>query len=902
MKKYIILLLMITSLHAETTLTCQPQPQSNDINALWTCPVISDKTKANLSDIDLVSGTYICTYYYKSTGRMATSCQHTSSTYLSETKKYFKNIDKKAREFTKIDFDTDANILTGTTAPDSITTLQTLTNDVIAKLNNFYTEAIENKDDGISAVDTEIAHMQKTIYNHLKKPYVSNEEGLVKNGNTFSRFLTGMATLDPDVVKGYDEASGELLITNDWKSRASEISAEEQGLIDKLKSYLPWTDDDPMLGIGNIMKDKSNESNTLDTDIYNVASWIDIFSMKIWGYYYNFNRNLDIGFDKLSMSILFMFLIFFGAGLALKGGTSFALGRGKGGNRKDFVLSEKGTMKILSIMGIFVIFFISIPSNISSNNIVTDSTDIRNEMKTNMSLYKTYIRYVAKEGSYYGDMFSDLGTSAFLDYVIKKQGLYTGNEIRSLFNSDVRQMAYYYPSLQLARECENYYGLPFNKFVSTPDMTQYSVQPNYTSAFLTGNNINSIDFKLCANMHKNLIMIPNQIATSAATTLAKMENVDKVRAKATKYLIQNHVLLQDRLGWINIASVPYTYFMMKNQDLFFESGLDYDAIDEKTKQYISNVGLKDGGDIEMNNLGFFDWMDTGTGKIRDNGAKASAYVASSFTKFAYYNFLPGFSSIKRSIYEQIKAQDRALNDDDADKALKNNKMLSKYMSKIKSNFALLPSLVKNIGKEAFIQWVSYVSAMVVWKEAFNAIIIALIGVMVTARALMLIYFLFINLATAPFMMLWAFKGGSNVGMHQIKNYARNTLLLAFSPVLISISVGLFIFIQGAFEALTAFITSGLVEQQMHMVSLAITGTNKLEQEAFLSYLSLYAVKDIVEIVLMVLSVIIAYQLLFKLEPYVKKQLGINDGSVSEEDNTVENITKQGDKNVNPLSK
>jgi hypothetical protein len=932
--------MMIASalLHATTTdLSCEVASQPSTAspfpaNILWKCPTIAagtpGKLNATLSDVDLLSGNYTCDYYYVDTGKLATTCQYISTHYVSASKAKFKSVDTMLKQYKNLDFDKNTSILAtfvpvspglGTT-DTTVNTLETVVNTLTGTFKTKKTASThlvggKKTAKGISEGDPDINDILQMNYDHLVKPYISNAPNMTEKGDTLSRFLAGMITLDPEIVDGFNRDNGELKITPAWKTKTQVVRIAETTLANKVYTKVEdgfsWFFS--LFGIGatsGIDDLKEGEVNAVDANTYNVSSWLDVFSMKIWGYYYNLQRRLDIGYDKLSMSLLFMFLVFFGGGLAIKGGTRFALGRRDGTGNQSFHLSDQGTLNVLSVMGAFIIFFVAIPSSVTSSGGagVLNEPDITHEMRTNSSLIKTYIRYIAKEGSYFADMFSDLGTSAFLDYIIRKQGLYTGAEVKSLLDSNVRQMVYYYPSLQIADECEQYFGLDFHRFISKEETTVIGRDPKYApTTFFQNNGIETLSYPLCAKVHKNLITIPNAIAAAAARADNRLDNASQTRAKSTQYLVQNHILLQEKLGWINSISVPFTYVMMREQDLFFEQGLDFEEIDKKTKAYVANLGLRDGSALKLSDTPLGEKVDLAVGSVRDNGSKAAAWATSLATNFAYYHFLPGFNTIHKNIKDSVYGVYGGDNSEKENKIKKKNKIkkrASEMLSKFANKIPMLGVLKKmlSVAADAAVEAIIYLAAMQVWKQAFIVIFLNLIILMVVFRILIYMWELFVHMIIAPFMVLWAFKGGRDVGVERLKSYARNTLVIGFSAILISIGTMFFIFLHDMFLTLDGLIVSTLIEQQMNLVSLAIQGSNRLESDAFLSYLTLYSVKDLAEIFSMMLGLLVAYMTLYRFEPFIKQQLGLDDNASRGSEQMMDSINRQGDRNVNPLTK
>ncbi|HIP28688.1 MAG TPA: hypothetical protein EYG82_05875, partial [Sulfurovum sp.] len=636
------------------------------------------------------------------------------------------------------------------------------------------------------------------------EPYTPN--GTKKDrdiSKTFSHFITGMVTLDSKVVKGYSDKNGSLLLTEVWKTEMNRVS-------DLTKS------------IKNYYEGENNSTHNMDTDKGNIKNWLGIFTQKIWGFYYNLQRRLDLGYDIISTQLLFIMMVFFSIGMSVRGGARYITNRENGHSSGEIKINEASIMKTLGILATVFTFYISVPSEISSDiNNSNEAEHLNNhEMRTNSSLSKLLIRLAMEEGATFGTMISDLGTDAFLHYIVNKQGL-DNKERRNVIES-MMSMAYYFPAYQIANTCRMQYGTVDLGAIGSSGSTSVSqfFNDHYKSDIpLTKENLGTVQItglsdRLCRKMFAQTEHKLEEVAFDFETLLDMIKKDMYVRLNATFSLVDNHIKLQKELGWMNIASVPYTYFMMKNQHLFYETSVDYKDIASRTKLFASNLGLRNSTDSLNSTLWVKD-IEESKSRVADAQSYAKD-MQSEYTRFAVYNFLPGFTSIRNEVLQRVQSlySDilRLRQKGDAVKLLAFKDFLNKMIDKSQEYYggskidisalkALLSEGIPNGNAndqrpvklhQAFMK-ISYLVAMSIWKSGFIIIFLSAIAMIVGLKVVLYIISMMIHFFISPFIVIWAFATSPDGGAAKIKNYLRDTLIYMLYPTIIVIGVFMFIF-------------------------------------------------------------------------------------------------------------
>jgi hypothetical protein len=201
-----------------------------------------------------------------------------------------------------------------------------------------------------------------------------------------------------------------------------------------------------------------------------------------------------------------------------------------------------------------------------------------------------------------------------------------------------------------------------------------------------------------------------------------------------------------------------------------------------------------------------------------------------------------------------------------------------------------------------VQFVSYTAAMATWKKGFVIVFLSAIAMIIGLKLILYVVDVMIHFFVAPFIALWAFTA-TDSGAGKIKNYLRDTLIYMLYPTLIVIGVFVFIFTYELFYTLYGFIINVLIEGQLTMVSNAVASkpSGSLSNEA-MGFLSLYSLRDMTELFIDILSVYVAFEMIFKFPERVLKMLGLGESTALSMTQSTEKLSSKGGGSVNPLSR
>ncbi len=872
-----------------TNTQCSTYEQNTTKSDIWRCPDIDTALYQELGDIDLSNGNYVCSYRYKDTGAIANSCNYNSSYYNNIAKHLPDKIAKKVNNYDEIDFQKDFNYVESeyeSKYVQDLSSLEELVNSTISKLKDYFDEAQDNKDKGQLAIDKDLQKINQIIKTHLIYPYIKNDPSLPQKDVNFASFVAGLVTLDPDIVKGYNPNTGKLEISNKFKTKATDIAKD--GKLGK-----------ELVDIRNI---NSNLSNYATTDEPNISSWIDIFEMKLWGWYYQFQSYFDIGYDVLSTQLLFLTMAFFAMGASVRGGVRYISNREMGNSSGEIKMGEEQLVKTLGVLAIIGFFFISIPSNQKDPN-------TGQEMRKNLTLAKQFIRFSVQEGSYYATMFTDLGSASFLDYIVKKQGLFTGLELKHRLSQSIIQLVQYYPSHQITRECASYYNTDFNNLISASDINELTANDNYNSNFFKNNNIKGINFNLCIKSAKNILIIPHDVAYNLYETDSISKNANDYLSSATNNIIKNHIALEDRLGWYSVGAIPFTYFMMKKYDMFATKPIDYDEIEKKAKTLVTNIGLKNSDSIRKHSVYEDLFSEKTVASIKNFAGKWIARGTSYIAQVGFYNMLPGFSSIRESINKYLNNTYRDMlevdkKDDDGLKNMISNVIggitkispigwVAKLISKTKELVMTSPVLAHTI----FIM-ISYAVAIGIWKMGFSILFISSIITLILFKIVIYGIMVLKHFTISLFVVAWAFASGNN-GLIKSKNFIRETIIISIYPSIVVLGVFVFIFSYELFQTIYMFVINILIEGQFKIVDIA--GHTLASVDNTLAYFTLHSLRYMTEIIIDIFSFVLALATIQKFPENVLKMMGLQDSTTIDMSRQAHETSQKGDKHVNPLS-
>ncbi len=942
-------------LHAVTTeqnneMACEKEYQENTTEAPWKCPALpnfatdksyGDAISHELSDVNFNTGSYTCSYAHKDSGSRVQTCRFQSGVYQKSQQKIkdklygvtsegeyqtgiFKLLDNPSYEPNRISLNELFN-------PSNVDAPSYLKEKIEPELNRVHEEI---KKQMLSMGDEEKNSLQnssvflkelKTIsYKHLVEPYYNPDvkDALKKEGN-FANFLAGLVTLNGDMVEGYNEDTGEIIINEEWKNKATAISAVEDGFVNEVRTgtntVINWVSD--MFNGGersaeSISQQQDGNIHAPDGSEYmlSVSSWVDIFEMKLWGYYYNLQRRLDLGYDVIATQLLYIMSMWF----ILMAGTKTGIGHII--NREQGVkVTEENWMKALGMVVGLGVFFISLPSPITSTGgdgtSIVGNGDVEQEMSKNKTIIKYVIRESAEQGSNFATMLSDLGLDAFLSFVVKKQNIYSIDGIRKTFQSDVAHMSMYYPAYETVKQCRLFYNTSDADFYNAVSPVTLNVEENWKNElFAKSNNISNLSYNLCKKAFTIVGVAPHDLFLTIAETDERINDIDEVMAKAVNQLVLNHIAIQDKMGWVNTFNTPVSYFVMKHGDMFLSKGVDYDAIEKKAKSMVGSLGVQGEESIKMEDMAeTYSKTRVAYGTVTDELQEKGSTFVSFFSSLMIYNVLPAFSAMQEGIqghFDKVYGDMYKISQGNTVKKDGGavGEALKGAINGIKGMVGVLP-----IGK--FMDWVipdidnafawrslilfaSFMLAIYAWKLMFAIVFISTVAIMLLLKTVLYFKDLMLHVITSVFVMVWAFAKQGGQGEQKMIGFARDTLVLMIYPSLIVLSSFTFIFVYEMFTVLYTYLMTIMLEGQKTTVSLMTVANSNTD--TFTAYMNLNSIGYMSEILVDIFGLFIATMTIMQMPEYILKKLGINESESMMISSNAEKVSQRGEKFSNPL--
>ena len=950
--KFILFCLVATQAYSSPTteMACPTMIQPiKDVSQVWECPSLPNYKSGNydlkhtLIDVNYQDGTYSCGYSYPDSGKYATICNFTSKTFLDVKKKIhdtlYGHADSTGTKIGKfqlmkysggkpvrnpdinINFENDFNLLKVPAPPWITTNIEPKVNEVQKLLQDAQFNATD-KNGYLYKIETNLDNLKKLSFKHLVEPYYSPATKDAFNKQyTFSNFLSGLVTLNDKMVTGYNENTGELIIDSAWKARANTVSAQEVTIasvagkvVDSVLSFFGFSSPDANTdGTRTLQESGINRESGGNSYDLKVSSWLDVFEMKIWGFYYNFQRRFDLGYDVISTQLLYIMSLWF----ILMTGTRTTVGHII--NKEQGVrVTEENWLKGLGMMVGIGLFFISLSTPVTSTNVEGQGTTITQEMSKNKTIAKYIIRETADMGANFGTMLSDLGLDSFLSFVIKKQNVMSTQEIAKNFQGQISEITMYYPAYHTLLTCRKQYGIQDVDFINSVKIPAISDKWNDGAGdtFATKNNISNISYQLCRKAYSVSSSAPYDMAFAVTEAKEKLNNMDNVMAKSVYQLAINQIAMQDKLGWVNTFSVPVSYFIMKNSDMFLSKGVDYDSIEEKAESMVRAVGVKDNSAITT------DDTDGGLGSIAgiyyngfsDKMAKGFSQMTSYLGSFMLWNILPAYAQMRNAVNEWLTSIHQgkleiALQEDGKSSNMKGFSAMIKrviyknagkagFIGKIIQMMQALQSPKSVILWKTLIMIGSFLIATYLWQKMFAIMFISTVSILLLLKTVLYFKDLILHVITSVFVVVWAFTRQGGQGESKMTNFLRDTLILMIYPSLIVLSAYVFIFTYEFFSTVYTYLMSFMIEGQKATVSLMATANN--DTESIRAYMNLYSLQHLSEILVMVFGFFIAIITIMQLPEYTLKKLGISENETMMISAGSEKVSGKGERFSSPF--
>ena len=919
-----------------------PDFKASDKEKIWECPILPYNTKkydtspysVELGEINFIDGQYKCNYRFKDSGQYVQSCKYQSELYKAIKKQVNLDLNGKLdnegnliadgmKNKSMIDFNLIHEVYPLTELSPKMKKAQLIYNkfrDNLFKYINSTDGEVSLKD---KALESDLTKIRKLSYDNLVKPYYKPSEADNNHKSyTFSNFLAGLITLDPNVIKDYNPNSGELIIQPEWETEAMNIKADEIGTMSsKVKKIWYWIKsifgfDGDYKKTAEFEKSKSvddtedikNINNSLYNSgiTFNISSYTEIFKQKVWGFYYLLSERFDIGYNTLSTTLLFLFSSWF-----------IILGGGREGiryvvNKENYhnSITEAGWIKTIVILSSLGLFFLSVPSSLTSSKMSDSSGAMeQNEFRKNLTLAKTLIRKTAQKGADTANMFADLGLSAFLEFLIHQERVTSLTNIKYNLDTKLDDLYMYSSATSIRNACLQYYNTTDKDFLRSSHDLNFMVNNEWNKTpFANAKNIDSISFEVCQKSWKIFSSTPYSLGFGVYEGKYALENINPKMSEALLLLSANQIAQEEKLGWVSAFSVPLTYFLMKNSEMFLAKDMDYEYISSMAKEYMSDV-QKDGSDMKRTDI-----IDD----VYDNVGYASAKLVNFVDSLFVYNILPAFSPIQQKIYGfgkdvygaklRIYLAEGKIKTDSfktwvkgilpkKPNVFKKFSPISGAISTIIS--ATLPDITSDFVWHSIIYAGSYLASIFIWEKLFT--IIFMVGISMLFLITFILYFkeLIIHFTTSLFFFIWAFTQTSKgQGESKIVEFIRDTIVIVYAkPTMLIFGAYIFIFVYEMMMSIYSFIFTSVMSTMGATVSIMARANG--ETDVMSAYGLVASMGTIAELFVKLFGFYLAYMMILKMPDHFIKKLGVNSENASNQQQMLENISSRQDKQLNP---
>lgn len=461
-----------------------------------------------------------------------------------------------------------------------------------------------------------------------------NIDSHTNSEQTLSNILTGIFTLNTDYLKkDIISESGEIQVIDYALDNGSQF--QQNGSKDFLDKTVRW-----------FLKEKNEDK---ELDVYGLTDFLD---KKVWGYFIYFYVNSQEAFFKIITSLMLL------GGAFVVGKTFYKFGERRFFGSKNDVSLAPFASKLIIVASLFLVPIqnnqIVVPDKFlySKNN---QSEYLQSSSSTyyqQVSAMKAGLTYIANLGSRWANVVSDYSLYGYLRFLESKQAFITKKQIHQ--NEDnieqlFRDVYYLKKNFDfLNNVCKPLYAY---HLITHERFNNYNTANNITKKITTDNEfielagINGVDFGLCQNLEKNIVINSRKILADYASirqsiniSQAVVDNVDNPSAQqiGLQNFIDLMVFQQNNYGWINSITVPITY------NLFFENGkniFNYDIEMEKIKDDESGL-LKAWSKNSPEKTEIFENADSSI---------LSTILSQIQSKFVWF-MLPGFDSVYNKIY------------------------------------------------------------------------------------------------------------------------------------------------------------------------------------------------------------------------------------------------------------
>lgn len=681
-----------------------------------------------------------------------------------------------------------------------------------------------------------------------------NEEKDDKTRITFTKTLVGLATLNNSYIDGVN-SNGEIIYSKQMLdnvptqiSRVNEFEKKEKGIeyynpVGMLSDYLSGKK-------YNYIQDNL-DSTEQDKESY---SYLNYFDKHIFAYYYLLDK---FTFDQVFTNGVFVILAVVMAYLSFIVGVK-SLSKKIGNERFEFNYIQQ----MMAFGGLFLLTFIPIGGSVNSSNGET-------QIVAKTSIAKELIGTFGDYGARLADMVSDNGNITYLYYLGNKVGEHSKKALKTMkseFAEDVSTrdiMKGFYNT-----HCLTSYQ---NNLNDGGELKYSHWYQNMSSEWDSKKNLLfqselkevRVSAPLCNNIKTGLINYKMDIDAN----FSKLKNGIKKYAQGerTNYdvFVDTELLALENYGFLATAGMPILHLFSKYNSAFEDEEHSRKELKEMNEQ-IAKANVNREGQ--------------GRSSILQYGGNMLGSVASQGVDYGVFFMMPFFNdvySFSKGIVVSIGGSIETIIEGlsyfnpvsrFASIGLDATRKIKDFMKKDRDKFDIKGKVAgAGLGATTFL--LSLKLAEVLYMFFLNIILIGVISLFIVAKILFWIIDIVKYRYVTSFVVFWSITVNQNSS--KIGEYlARGVVLLIARPVLIVMSILLFIFTYEIMNSIYFLITD--------LFSFMLEQVNYLGNDSFLGRLFINTFSAVGKVLINLFGIYLAYILILEGDNWFLKQLGYSD--------------------------
>jgi hypothetical protein len=737
---------------------------------------------------------------------------------------------------------------------------------------------------------------------------INMREDSLETNFTVSQFITGLITLNSDVVEGV-EKNGDIIINPTVASKMAIINNSNfTGTIlkDKLKDFItnvnPFTEE-----TGN------NVENGKAIKAYSSAnSFEEYFDKKLFGLYYNF-MNIAWGslFNYAGLSLLSMMIMYSVGIVSFK----FVLHRLNEKNKnKDFEFPFVN--RIVAIAATLVLSFI--PYSTGKGSYISYGDDKSEIIQAQTTIAKSFIGFLSNAGANIADIGASSSIVVYLDYLMKATNTQSYSDTVATINAHRRNLVQQAIIQGFFKDnCAGSYKTQFSNINSFQDTTSHQdvrwsiIDNNWleTKSPMLFSSLNNgeeskISPLLCKKLEANLVFNKKLLTAMQINIEKNIKNLGKnnlnifnantSHTTMSQLYVDTQLESTHMLGWISASTLPLSHIFMLNSNII-DNGFDGATTRSTTSAFKGSTTTSmllnriEDNYTTNKNKNSLDTLNIESPKAVLSGNLLNSMLTEAFS-MQVYMMLPAFESIRNilekmlhnsfdlivelilkfapshqfnflmSVINFVSNQDidtSTISTDDKNNIFdKNNNRIGKISYSLNGISELLILISSLFG------------AVYIYKLMLASIFASLVTLLAVLKIVLYFFDVFIHYFISPLIVGW--KMTINDRTDKVHGYIVDGFILyLFKPTLIVFSMVMFIL---SYEILIS-IYSMIFDLAFSSLELA---DSFYKESGFLSYIIMGSIKGFAEVFVYILGMILAYFIILKGDTMILNRFGYKD--------------------------